>query len=326
VTTILGHVNRYIARCDAATSHVSLRASRSVTRALLMEAGHAQVKELEHALARAQSAGQELDAAAAPALEQLRQAQLQLQSQTAIFDQLCSRREKLKQKNIRLKSDLAAAASERSALAHELDAAIRARAAAEEAAADARAAADAARREKCDADGAVSSAAAKSAASAAEVKSLRLELEQAVEARESAQGMLSAINDRCFELMQQCRHLTQAQRDAEARAEAAQSQLLEATRDFDSRFEATVLDLQQEETRACEEEAARCKLDLRAHDLEQRLRASDAAAHVAQQRLAQQLKQQLDVEKQQSKMVKQAAELRLARDEVRASCFELTVM
>jgi hypothetical protein len=138
--------------------------------------------------------------------------------------------------------------------------------------------------------------------------------------------MLSAINDRCFELMQQCRHLTQAQRDADVRAEAAQSQLLEATRDFDSRLEATVLDLQQEETRACEEEAARCKLDLRAHDLEQRLRAADAAAHVAQQRLSQQLKQQLDFEKQQGKMAKQAAELRLAKDEVRAIFFELAVL
>ena len=269
----------------------------------------AQVKELEQALALAQTTHAEQDAAAAPALQQL-------QSQAGTIEQLSHRRDKLKRKNSHLKSELAAAVSSRDELARELDTAVRARAVADEAAADARAIADAARREKSMADGLASAADARSAASIAEVKSVRHELEQAVEARDSTQRMLSSINDRCFELMQQCRHLTQQLRDTEARADAAHSELLEATRDFDCRLEATVVDLQHEETRACEEEAARCKLDLRAHDLEQRLRSAEAAAEIARERLAEQLRQQLDVEKQQGKMVRQAAELRLARDEV----------
>ncbi len=269
----------------------------------------AQVKELEQALALAQTTRDEQDAAAAPALQQL-------QSQASAIEQLSHRRDKLKRKHSQLKSELAAAVSSRDELARELDAAVRARAVADEAAADARATADAARREQSTADGLAAAADARSAASSAEVKSVRLELEQAVEARDSTQRMLSSINDRCFELMQQCRHLTQQLRDTEARADAAQSQLLEATRDFDSRLEATVVDLHHEETRACEEEAARCKLDLRAHELEQRLHSAEAAAEIARERLAEQLRQQLDAEKQQGKMVRQAAELRLARDEV----------
>ncbi len=195
-------------------------------------------------------------------------------------------------------------------MAQEVDSATRARAAAEEAAADA------ARREAQSADAAVSSATAASTSCIAEVKSLRHELDQAVEARNCAQSMLSAINDRCFELMQQCRHLAQLQHDAEARAQAAHSQLANVTREFDSRFEATTLDLEQEATRACEEEAARCKLELRVHDLEQRLSSAQAAADIAQQQLAQQSRHQLDLEKLQGKAAKQAAELRLARDEV----------
>jgi hypothetical protein len=286
---------------------------------------HLQVKELETALARSHTSLQEQDAATAPALQQLQQAQLQLKSHASIFDQLSARRDRLKHKNSRLKCDLAAAVSERDALVLQLDVARRERAAADEAAAHARAQAEAARREKTDADAAAAAAAARNTAHAAEVMSLRLELQQAVEARESAQSMLSAINDRCFELMQQCRRLAQLQRDAEVRAEAAQSQLLEATRDFDSRFEATALDLQQEETRACEEEAARCKLDVRAHELEQQLRCAEAAAEDAQQKLAQQSRMQLDWEKQQGKMVRQAAELRLARDEVTACCIFASV-
>jgi len=281
----------------------------------------AQVQQLEQALLQAQSANQQHDAAAARTLLQLEQAQLQLQSQAAILDQLSARRERLKQKNIRLKAELAAAAHDREAgaaarqaLAHELDAALRARVVADAAAAEARAAAEAARREKSEAEGAcaaaAATAAARSSAAAAEAKSLKEELEQAVEARDTAQSMLSSINDRCFELMQQCRHLTQLQRDAE-------SQLANVTRDFECRFESTVLDLEQEETRASEEEAARCKLELRVHDLEQRLRAADAAGEVARQQLVQQRALQLQVEKQQGKAVKHAAELRLARDEVR---------
>jgi hypothetical protein len=288
-----------------------------------------QVKQLEQALLQAQRANQAHDAAAAPALQQLEQAQLQLQSQAAIFDQLCARREKLKQKNLGLKAELATAARDREAgaaareaLAHELDAALRARVAAEVAAEEARAAADADRRGKNEADGAcaaaAAAAAARIAAAAAEVKSLKQELAQAVEARDAAQSMLSSINDRCFELMQQCRHLTQLQRDADARAEASQSQLTNMTHDFECRFESTVLDLQQEETRASEEEAARRRLERRVHDLEQRLRAADAAGEVARQQVVQQQALQLEVEKQQGKLVKQAAELRLARDEVAA--------
>lgn len=278
-----------------------------------------QVKQLEQALAAAQSSRNQQDAAlAAPALEQLRLAQLQLQSQAAVLDQLSARREKLKQKNAGLKSALAAAVRDRQALADELDAALQSRGAAEEAAADLRAAAAAAQRERSDADSVASAASARSAACAAEVKQLRLELSQAVEARESAQSMLSAINERCFELMQQCRILTQVQRDADARAEAAQSQLTSASRDFDARVEACGAQLQEEETRACEEEAARCKLQLRVHDLEQRLGAAESAAADARQQLVQQHRLQLDVEKQQGKLAKQAAELRLSRDEVRA--------
>jgi hypothetical protein len=276
-----------------------------------MRALYAQVRQLEDQLAQVQSAIRQQDAAAAAAAEQLRLAQRQLQSQAEILDQLSSRREKLKRKNASLKLELSAAAREREALAQEVNTAMAARAAVEEAAAEA------ARREKQGADAAASAAATTTASCAAEVESLRRELEQAVDARDSAQSMLSSINDRCFELMKQCRHLTQLQHDAEARAEAAQSQLTNVTRDFDSRFEATTLDLEQEATRACEEEAARCKLELRAHDLEQRLRSANAAADAARQQLAQQHVQQLDLEKQQRKVAKQAAELRLARDEVR---------
>jgi hypothetical protein len=148
---------------------------------------------------------------------------------------------------------------------------------------------------------------------------LRQELAQAIEARESAQSMLSAINDRCFELMQQCRHLTQLLRDAEARAEAARAQQTSASGDLDSRLQAAAEQLQAEETRSCEEEAARCKAELRAHDLEQRLRTSEAAVEALKRELTLHQKQQLDFEKRQSKMIKRAAELRLARDEVGTS-------
>lgn len=321
VQTILDHISRYISRHDAAASQVRFSAAARSEAPILMFALHAQVKQLEEALVLAQSASQHHGDAAVPALEQLHLAQLQLQSQADVLDKLSARRDKLKRKNASLKIELVAAAREREALVQQVDSAVAARAAAEEAVADARAVADAARREKQDGDGAVSAAAARSASCAAEVKSLRHELQQAEDARDSAQSMLSAINDRCFELMQQCRHLTQLQHEADARADAAQSQLADVTRDFDSRLEATSLDLQQEETRACEEEAARCKLELRAHDLAQRLRAAEAALDVARQQSDLQHVRQHDFEKLHGKMAKQAAELRLARDEVQPSRF-----
>ena len=46
--------------------------------------------------------------------------------------------------------------------------------------------------------------------------------------------------------------------------------------------------------RACEEEAARCKLQLGVHDLEQRLGAAESAAADARQQLVQQHRLQLD--------------------------------
>jgi DNA repair exonuclease SbcCD ATPase subunit len=276
----------------------------------------AQVKQLEQALAAAQSPGQQRDSTADDCVEQLRHAQQQLQSHASALHKLSARREKLKQKNAALKSSLAAAVHDRHTLADELDAVVRARGAAEEVASELRAAVAAAQRERSDADSVASAASARSTACAAEVKSLRLELSQAVEARDSSQSMLSAINERCFELMQQCRHLTQLQRDADTRAEAAELQLASAARDFDARVEECGEQLQQEATRVCEEEAARCKLQLRVHDLEQQLRAAESAAEVCRQQLVLHHRLQLDVEKQQGKLAKQAAELRLSRDEV----------